>query len=65
MTTVFALSSARGRAGVAVVRISGPLAKDLMKDVAGISDPSPRLARLTAFRDPKTGDSLDYFLPGA
>lgn len=50
MDTIFALASARGRAGVAVIRISGPLAWDAVRDLAG-TVPEPRLASLRVLRD--------------
>ena len=43
--SIFALASALGRAGVAVVRVSGPLAGDCAKVLAG-SLPAPRQAAL-------------------
>lgn len=68
MTTVFALSSARGRAGVAVVRISGSCVKDTLAQVAALSDPKPRAAQRVAIRDPRTDEVLDQglaiFFPG-
>ena len=36
MDTIFALASARGKAGVAVIRVSGPAAIDAGKTVAGV-----------------------------
>jgi len=50
MDTIFALASARGRAGVAVIRISGPLAWDVVRDLSGTL-PEPRLASLRLLRD--------------
>jgi tRNA modification GTPase len=44
--TIFALSSGRGRAGVAVVRVSGPAAGGALQTLAGPELPSPRLATL-------------------
>jgi tRNA modification GTPase len=35
MDTIFALGSARGKAGVAVIRLSGPLARDVAEGLAG------------------------------
>lgn len=49
MDTIFALASARGRAGVAVIRISGPLAWDSVRRLAG-TVPEPRIAALRKFR---------------
>lgn len=57
-TTIFALSSGQGKAGVAVVRISGPAARGLMTAMA-----SPEIGdRRAAFRrivHPQTGALLD------
>lgn len=45
MDTIYALASARGKAGVAVVRLSGPKAHDTVAVLAG-SLPAPRMAGL-------------------
>jgi tRNA modification GTPase len=60
--TIFALSSARGRAGIAVVRISGPRAADTLCLLSGEDVPQPRLARLTRLCDPQDGRILDHAL---
>jgi tRNA modification GTPase len=57
--TIFAMSSGSGRAGVAVVRISGPRADDLLLAVAGAPLPEPRKAALRKLRDPASGEALD------
>jgi len=44
-TTIFALASARGRAGVAVIRVSGPSAHDAVRQLCG-SLPTARKASL-------------------
>jgi len=59
--TIFALSSAPGRAGVAVVRVSGPRAGGALEALAG-SLPAPRVARLVSLRDPATGAAIDRAL---
>ncbi len=59
--TIFALSSGRGRAGVAVIRVSGPRARDTVTAIAG-SPPPPRQASLRALRDPASGEMLDRAL---
>ena len=59
MDTIFALASARGRAGVAVIRISGPLAWDAVRDLSG-GVPEPRVASLRVLRD--RGEVLDQAL---
>lgn len=56
--TIFALSSGPGRAGVAVIRVSGPHVGTALTDIAG-SVPAPRLAALRRLRRPGTGDVLD------
>ncbi len=56
--TIFALSSAPGRAGVAVVRISGCKAEPAINALAG-ETPSPRSAVLRSLKDPKTGTLID------
>ena len=48
MDTIFALATARGKAGVAVVRLSGPLALDIGAEICGpltIGKPSLRVVR--------------------
>jgi len=57
--TIFALASAPGRSGVAVMRISGGMAGAILTALAG--DPGkPRTARLTALR--RQGAVLDHAL---
>jgi len=48
--TIFALASARGRAGVAVIRISGPRAFSSVFLLAGVV-PKPRMSSLRTLRD--------------
>jgi tRNA modification GTPase len=59
--TIFALSSGAGRAGIAVIRISGPAAQSVVAALAG-SVPKPRRAVLRALRDPGDGDLIDQGL---
>jgi tRNA modification GTPase len=59
--TIFALSTARGRAGVAVVRVSGPAARPAIVALAG-RVPSPRKARLALLTDPQGGEEIDRAL---
>lgn len=65
--TIFALSSGRPPAGVAVIRISGPKAGAVFDAIAG-PRPAPRLASLRAVVDPSSGELLDralaLWLPG-
>ena len=56
--TICALSSAPGRAGVAVVRVSGPLAHVALERMAG-SVPPIRKAVLRTIREPGTGLEID------
>jgi tRNA modification GTPase len=50
MDTIFALATAPGKAGVSVIRISGPLAFDTARALAG-DLPSPRRAALRVLTD--------------
>jgi tRNA modification GTPase len=61
VATIFALSTAPGRAGIAVVRVSGPRAGAALDVLAG-SRPEPRRAALRKIRDPETGEVLDQAL---
>ncbi|GGF32545.1 tRNA modification GTPase MnmE [Aliidongia dinghuensis] len=56
--TIFAPATARGRAGVAVVRVSGPAAGASLAAIAG-GVPAPRTAHLAALVDPATGETID------
>lgn len=56
--TIFALSTARGRAGIAVVRVSGPGAGAALDRLAG-ERPEPRRAALRALCRPEDGVLLD------
>lgn len=56
--TIFALSSAPGRAGVSVVRISGPQAHCVAECLAGRRF-TPRMATRAMLRDPKDGSLID------
>lgn len=60
--TIFALASAPGRAGVQVIRLSGPDAGGALQALTGRSLPAPRMASLTGLRDPATGDLFDKAL---
>jgi tRNA modification GTPase len=61
MTTIFALSSGHGKAGVAVIRISGPSAGHALTALGG-DLPKPREAALRTLRDHRSGDVLDRSL---
>ena len=57
--TIFALSSGAGRAGVAVIRISGPEAGPAVRALTGGAPPPARRAALRRLRMPVTGEILD------
>jgi tRNA modification GTPase len=60
MNTIFALASAQGRAGVSVIRLSGPDAKEVVgKLVSNL--PKNRVAGLRVLID-ETGEPLDHAL---
>jgi len=59
MTTIYALASAKGRAGVAVVRLSGEAAGKALATVTGKDVPPARQAALRTFADPQTGVVID------
>lgn len=65
--TIFALSSGATPAGIAVIRISGPLASAALIALAG-KLPTPRRATLATLSDPRDGMHLDrtmvLWLPG-
>ena len=56
--TIFALSSGRPPAAIAVVRLSGPRAGDALKGLIG-KIPEPRKAALARVRDPQSGEIID------
>ncbi len=60
-STIFALSSGRPPAAIAVVRISGPRARLALETLIG-RVPEPRRAALVRLRDPATGETIDEAL---
>jgi tRNA modification GTPase len=56
--TIFALSSGRPPAAIAVVRVSGPRAGFALEKMIG-RVPAPRYAALARLRDPASGDVID------
>jgi tRNA modification GTPase len=66
-TTIFALSTGIGRAGIAVVRLSGPRSSIALETLAG-ELPNPKHLAYRKIRDPQSGDVLDagfvVWLPG-
>ena len=59
MNTIYALSSAAGRAGVAVIRLSGDQSRDAVMALTGQPLPAARQARLTRFINPTTRQPID------
>lgn len=59
MDTIYALATARGKAGVAIVRISGPAAHSAVQALAG-DIPEPRRAAVRTLRS--AGEVLDHAL---
>ncbi|NXA64939.1 GTPB3 GTPase, partial [Mohoua ochrocephala] len=58
--TIFALSSAPGRCGVAVIRASGPGSRGALQSLTGTPKvPPPRVLDLRRIRDPDTAETLD------
>ena len=57
--TIYALASGAGRAGVAVIRISGPQAETTLSALTGKPLPPARKAVRVSLRAPDTGDALD------
>ncbi|MEZ5815304.1 MAG: tRNA uridine-5-carboxymethylaminomethyl(34) synthesis GTPase MnmE [Alphaproteobacteria bacterium] len=60
--TIYALASGGGRAGVAVVRVSGPQSRDSLTMFTGRSDFAPRRAQLAVLRHPDSRETLDRAL---
>jgi len=60
-STIFALSSGRPPAAIAVVRVSGPQASVALEKLIG-RVPEPRKAALVRVRDPANGETIDEAL---
>lgn len=60
--TIFALSSGAGRAGVAVIRVSGPAVAAVIEALSGRAPPCPRQAALRCLIDPMDGSEIDHAL---
>lgn len=61
MTTIYALSSGHGKAGVAVIRISGRQSGPTLRRLTGVMT-RPRFVSLKAIRDPASGEIIDRSL---
>ena len=59
--TIFAVSSGTGRAGIAVIRMSGSQAGNVLGLVAG-APPAPRQASVRQLRHPHSGEIIDQAL---
>ncbi len=57
--TIFALATAPGRSGVAVIRVSGPLAEAGIRHLTGSEAPSERKAAVRTLFDLSTGERID------
>ena len=57
--TIFALSSGPGLSGIAVIRVSGPNTKKVLKNMTILPIPSPKVASIRKFINPKTKDLID------
>ena len=57
--TIFAPATAPGRAGVAVIRVSGPHAAQALHKLTGMTNPAPRHASRCHLVDPDDGAGLD------
>jgi tRNA modification GTPase len=61
-STIFAPATAPGRAGVAVLRLSGPHAFAAAAALTGRMEFEPRRMVRAVFRDPATGEAIDHGL---
>ena len=57
--TIFALSSGSGIAGIAIIRISGPLTVSIVKNITGKEMPKPRVATLRKINNINTSELID------
>ncbi|HEX8431518.1 MAG TPA: tRNA uridine-5-carboxymethylaminomethyl(34) synthesis GTPase MnmE, partial [Longimicrobium sp.] len=58
--TIAAIATAPGRGAVAMLRVCGPGALDILRRVApALRDPTPRMQQLAALRHPESGELLD------
>lgn len=62
MDTIYALASARGRSGVAVIRVSGPKALEGLKTLTGLDDIPPRRALFRPIHNPVSRGTVDHAL---
>ena len=57
--TIYALSTGPGISGVAVIRISGPDTKEVIKKLTSSNLPTPRLATIKKFKKINTNELID------
>jgi len=57
--TIFAPATAPGKAGIAVIRVSGPRAADALRRLTGFTNPASRHACRCRLVDPDDGSDLD------
>ncbi|KAI8972276.1 tRNA modification GTPase GTPBP3, mitochondrial-like protein [Pilobolus umbonatus] len=57
--TIYALSSAQGKAGVAVIRVSGKSAQQVVESMTTLKTIQPRTAYFKHIRHPVTKDTID------
>jgi tRNA modification GTPase len=65
-STIYAFSTAPGRAPIAVLRVSGPAAADSIRHLTGRDPPKPRMAvlRRISHRGERVDDALVLWFPG-
>ena len=57
--TIYALSSGPGISGVAIIRVSGPDASNVINSLTGKGNPSPRMATLRKINNINTSELID------
>src|SRR5690349_3462420 len=62
-TTIFALATPAGRSGVAIIRISGPAAGEVLRAITARDLPAPRVAARRKFYAAKPVDPSPRPLP--
>ncbi len=60
--TIFAVASGGGRAGVTIIRISGPAVNSILESCLKGKLPAPRLASLRILRNPVNNEPIDQAL---
>ena len=57
--TIYALSSGPGISGIAVIRVSGPHTKKVLKNMTFLGIPNAKTATLRKFKSSKTNELID------